>query len=797
MECNRDEALRAKEIAEKKLASQDYHGALKFLQKALQLFPGLENTSQISAVLDVHIAAQSKINGTETDWYGILQVDPGAEDIIIKKQYKKLALLLHPDKNKSAGAEAAFKLIGEALQVLSDKQQRSSYDSKRKPPGRGGGTTQRSHSRQSSSHAFANRQATASNTFITVCPACHTRYQYYRVYENQNLLCHQCRIPFLAREYFSSSSNGAFSAYGWQHFSQPQQGFNPSSFQPFASATNFASGVNVQGSQGGEAMHGSARTGVSGGVPTAEYVNQMFKERAHVEEAAQGIKKKRKDEKEAEKEMRRAEREQQKKARADQRAQEALEREMLRKRKQAEKALGKDKKRRSKKHLSDSSEDDEDDSESMDDLSDDQIMSHVVDDPKAAPRRSSRPRRKVTYKVDVSEDEEDAPGNAQHQTAEDNHKSPKETLEETGGKDKGVQNGDSAEKQKLADFFKIRIRLNLAKSSASAKEDNGDSMKTKNMKLGKVDEVGETSQEDRSPLKKLSSEGAQDVKAKSEPDEGSKQEVVTDETDGEVEVETEKRTMPDSEAASETDGEAEEESEKYSVPDADFHDFDEDRKEKDVKAGQIWASYDDVDGLPRFYFRVKEVQSQNPFRVSICWLELQNLTAEQQALKRLGFFPTCGNCFKSTSTQVLNSMNMFSHILKWEKGGSKGTVMIYPRRGDVWALYRNWKPGLRVKKKNLLQEYDMVEVQTDFSKQAGVSVACLEKLPDYKTLFKSSGARFEIPAAELCRFSYQVPAYKLQENEIPDNQKGCCWELDPASVPENVIFPGTSKMRSL
>lgn len=38
--------------------------------------------------------------------------------------------LLHPDKNKFPGAEAAFKLIGEANMILSDKGKRSVYDLK-------------------------------------------------------------------------------------------------------------------------------------------------------------------------------------------------------------------------------------------------------------------------------------------------------------------------------------------------------------------------------------------------------------------------------------------------------------------------------------------------------------------------------------------------------------------------------------------------------------------------------------------------------------------------------------------
>jgi DnaJ-class molecular chaperone len=57
-------------------------------------------------VCDIHCAAGTKVNG-EIDWYGILQVVFTNDDTVIKKQYRKLTLLLHPDKNKFAGAEAA------------------------------------------------------------------------------------------------------------------------------------------------------------------------------------------------------------------------------------------------------------------------------------------------------------------------------------------------------------------------------------------------------------------------------------------------------------------------------------------------------------------------------------------------------------------------------------------------------------------------------------------------------------------------------------------------------------------
>ncbi|GFP80778.1 Dnaj homolog subfamily b member 12 [Phtheirospermum japonicum] len=256
MECNKDEALRAKSVAESKLEQNDFAGSKKFALKAQNLYPGLDGISPMLTMLDVYISAEKKIGGL-TDWYGVLGVGLSADDDAIKKQYRKLALMLHPDKNNSSGAEGAFKLISEAWSLLSDKAQRSMYNqtmgfnfkvfqhgpgplmaqtagpgssthatwahaggpspctaprpgpstesplsksTKRKPPAP---KTQKKSAK--SSPAGVSKAAPAppvqtADSFWTICGQCRIQYEYNMMYRCTTLLCPTCKRPFMAAE---------------------------------------------------------------------------------------------------------------------------------------------------------------------------------------------------------------------------------------------------------------------------------------------------------------------------------------------------------------------------------------------------------------------------------------------------------------------------------------------------------------------------------------------------------------------------------------------------------------------
>lgn len=64
------------------------------------------------------------------DYYKLLNVGRNASDAEIKKSYRSLAMKYHPDRNADnpEAAEAKFKQIKEAYEVLSDPKKRAAYD---------------------------------------------------------------------------------------------------------------------------------------------------------------------------------------------------------------------------------------------------------------------------------------------------------------------------------------------------------------------------------------------------------------------------------------------------------------------------------------------------------------------------------------------------------------------------------------------------------------------------------------------------------------------------------------------
>lgn len=177
----RSESERLLALAAKHLETKDLTGAKDFATSAQESDPLLDGSDQIIAIADVLIAADNKIND-EVNWYAILQLSNRCDDLnLLKEQYRKLAILLHPDKNKFPYCRDAFQLVSDAWDVVSDSSKKAVYDKE----------------------LFGDVEVKSDNkmkqklnksvvNFWTACPYCYSLHQYPRVYLQCCLKCNTC-----------------------------------------------------------------------------------------------------------------------------------------------------------------------------------------------------------------------------------------------------------------------------------------------------------------------------------------------------------------------------------------------------------------------------------------------------------------------------------------------------------------------------------------------------------------------------------------------------------------------------
>ncbi|XP_052194030.1 uncharacterized protein LOC127802327 [Diospyros lotus] len=700
MDCNKDEAIRAKEVAEQKMQNGDFEGARKIAQKAQQLFPELENISQLLTVCNVHCSSQDKIRGSKMDWYGILQVQRFSDEVTIKKQYRKLALALHPDKNKFPGAEAAFKIIGEANMVLSDQVKRSLYDNDCR-----------------NSIRINPSSSNGRKTFWTSCPFCSVKFNYCAQFVNKPMQCLTCSKPFIAYDLGAARSSHVQPVRAQQNGPQSSAGFFPVRSQD--SAGFIPNNMRYQGNfscktMGSEPLSraGNAAVGVGGATTKMEQnecTNQGGAREMAGSDKVDAMKPK---DSRGKKEWVRSDKVDAMKPRESRPSRNTSKKRARRLEAESDESCD----------VVTSADNDKNPAQQNSGVNGVKDTNH--------PRRSSRKRQHVSYNENLSDNDDDAiPVNISGESGplKDKKGDPKEesfTTDSTGFA-AAVDGDKECNKQKGNGHHHGNLRNS---SEASECEANG-VMENHNAKTYQI--------------------------------------------------------IDDSESDSDSDSGCVPEPEYYDCPDTEFYDFDKDKEVNCFAANQIWACYDPTDGMPRFYARVREVFSPE-FKLQITWLESHPADANEINWLDKGLPVACGRFIHGDSEETMDRL-AFSHQVHCEKN-SRGTYVIYPRKGQTWALFKDWHISWSSHPENQKFKFEIVEVMSNFGKGDGIKVAYLDKVDGFISVFQrrigeGNNISFLIPPGQLLRFSHQIPSFKLigtERDGVPDGS----FELDPASLPK-------------
>ncbi|XP_010482702.1 PREDICTED: uncharacterized protein LOC104761327 [Camelina sativa] len=895
MECNKNEAKRAMDVAERKVKENDYNGAKRFANKAQNLFPDLGGLKQLLTAIDVYISAEKQIC-READWYGILGVDPTANDEAMKKQYHNLLLMLHPDKNNSDDAKGAYDLVSKAWYQLSDETRRTSYDKKRSqevqkivPTTQNTPSQHRPTSSRSTPHVVyepvvlkphvrtnifsmgspSSMMPRENINFWTKCGICRTIFQYPRVYRNQHLLCLTCNHGFIAleipppppstvpkpsrkspkNEASRKKSTGPSSSTRREPAAPPsvnhifQWDFSSGTAgSSSGNATNQAENVVQQAPvkrKRGESqekdtaikrskkdeshMHGqiSARNVACGNTETPNNLGGSFRRHPHVQEMflpADVV---------------------------DKVLMERGQSEILKRlpkmitELEAKVRVTEEKKKRMKAAINMSGKNDKV-KRSVDKVkTNDEVVvrsAKVVEKNDEVVRSAERNDEVVRSAEEVKTDDEvviSAEKNDEVVRSVEEVKTDDEVVRSAETNDEFVR---SAEKIKKNDEVVRSAETNgeVVRSAEEVKtydevvrsaETNDDvvrsaeEMKTNDEVVRSTETNGEVvrSAEEEKTNDEIvrSAETNDEVERSAEKVKINDEIVRSAETNDEVvrsaetncevvisaeevmanEVQRTEEVMANEVQRTEevTTNEVErsvEEVKTIIVPDSDFHNFDLDRTDLAFKEDQIWAAYDNDDGMPRFYACIEKVITLEPFKMYISWLNSKSTfgikTCGHIDWIGSGFIKTCGE-FTSGRFEATNTKSPFSHKVEFTQDEIRGLYYVLPKTGQVWALYRNW--SLEWDKNTpdeVKHKYEIVQVLDDYTEdKQSVSVALLIKAEGFKTVFRRSidgnNVR-EIPKEEMLRFSHHVPHYILTGKEADNAPEGYL-ELDPAATP--------------
>ncbi|XP_021736043.1 uncharacterized protein LOC110702615 [Chenopodium quinoa] len=205
----------------------------------------------------------------------------------------------------------------------------------------------------------------------------------------------------------------------------------------------------------------------------------------------------------------------------------------------------------------------------------------------------------------------------------------------------------------------------------------------------------------------------------------------------------------------------------------------------DFTPSQVWAVYDGSDQMPRQYALVNKVFMAGAVEVTFLEPHPNPMDNEEISWIEENLPVSCG-IFKLGSRIAVMPLSNFSHLVDCDRTTKNLFYRIYPKKGEIWAMYKNWN---RRWKQQDFRDYHcrIVEITSDFTEPSGLSTASLEEVPGYKTFFQKQlcdgfALSRVVSRSEMLSFSHRIEAFVvpgIEAHGIPE----CSWHLEPDSLP--------------
>lgn len=191
-----------------------------------------------------------------------------------------------------------------------------------------------------------------------------------------------------------------------------------------------------------------------------------------------------------------------------------------------------------------------------------------------------------------------------------------------------------------------------------------------------------------------------------------------------------------------------------------FYNFENNRKLENIQAGQIWAAHLQANVNRSYCYAL--INYNDSYELHVTWLKPIPFRPSETRWYFSGLPVGCGSFDLNPVVHDLESPMIFSHKCSPVHTGTQDQFEIYPKIGEIWALYENWNCDEWANDPQKLKgcKFDLVEMLSDFSKTSGAHVVCLEKVEAFRSVFQRQTIGqypviYQIPSNHLYIFSHK------------------------------------------